>query len=239
MLKELRSRRFGQAQYAVAILLTLAAFDSKPASAGVIAYVYQSGSDVKADLSGSFSSLVGVQNTSLSFPGSLISGGEIDPINGSENHLKFGPSGTHSIKTYPFDKTSGPTLGWGTSPNYSASFPATNYVLNGLGTNGHFSFSDIGFIKDIKISASYINGTPITATATWANKTMASLFLDNPGTFVYTNQGGSETFTMVIGSAPPGGGGAAVPEPSSLAIASVLGLIGWRRARRKRTQASS
>lgn len=80
----------------------------------------------------------------------------------------------------------------------------------------------------------YVSGDPLNGTSTYAGATFASLGL-TPGTYVWTWGSGAnaDSFTLQIGPA-------VVPEPSTLALAGIGGIVlaGYgRRLRRRRADA--
>jgi uncharacterized membrane protein YdjX (TVP38/TMEM64 family) len=88
-------------------------------------------------------------------------------------------------------------------------------------------------VKAFAIQDNYVDGTAIGGVMRFTGASLASLFLTNPGTFVYTFAGSLNTssVTVNIGSAPP----AAVPEPASLILLSSIGLVGGYRVYRRKS----
>jgi hypothetical protein len=95
-------------------------------------------------------------------------------------------------------------------------------VFASSGSGDMFGLSgDLGFVF---VPHGYVSGASLSATDTYANQTFSSLGL-TPGIYNYTLP--SDTLTVEIG--------AAVPEPSTLALAGIGGLVlagyAWRRRR--------
>lgn len=222
-------RRFDRSAILIAILFTCGLFQFRSASAGVIVTFAEVGNDVTATLSGSFASL----------PSSFYS------VNGwNEQPIVRGGSDTRNIvnitdgaiKDYRWYSVAvpDPFYFWGNGPAITTQ--ASSQTING---NGHLLFDNNREFSDrpvLLIQKDYVVGTPFNSSLTFAGATLSSLGLNNPGTYTYDLFDSNETFSVVVSTS--GGGGAAVPEPSSLAIASVLGLIGWQRSRRKSKQAN-
>jgi hypothetical protein len=83
----------------------------------------------------------------------------------------------------------------------------------------------------IGVPAGYVSGTTLSATDTYASQTFASLGL-TPGTYQYTWGTGAHADSLTVQIGP-----AAVPEPSTLALAGLGALIGagaWYRRRATR-----
>ncbi|APW60977.1 PEP-CTERM sorting domain-containing protein [Paludisphaera borealis] len=103
---------------------------------------------------------------------------------------------------------------------------ASSYTGDALDLNGGDGF--------IGLPPGYVSGAPISLSMTFASQTLATLGA-TPGTYTWTlspggNNGGTitDTITLQVGA------GAAVPEPSTLAMLSAgclgLALRRWRRA---------
>ena len=184
------------------------------ASAGVIISVAESGSNVVATLSGSLTNLGG---GTINVPGTATSNAAFFVQLGGVDTFAASNAGTYGTTSY---SASGPTSAWGPATAFtnasSFNLTGTNYFT--LSPGGNFVLGPYNF------------GDPITATLTFNNKTLASIGLTNPASYVYTvGSGTTDTVTFNFGS----GGGAAVPEPSSLAVVSIAAAAAAIRARRK------
>lgn len=197
------------------------------ASAGVIINVAESGSNVVATLSGNLQNLGGgtLQAPPLNPVAAL---GAIYVNLGGTDTFVVQSAGSYETTSYNLSSTAS---GWGTL----AFTTANNFSLSGT---SYFSFNNSSFGGSggapggQLVLGSYNFGDPIDATLTFNNKTLATMGLLNPGSYVYTVGSGpnTDTITFNIGG---GGGGAAVPEPSSLAICSIAAAAAAIRARRK------
>lgn len=92
----------------------------------------------------------------------------------------------------------------------------------GLLTASSGSGNRVGIDQDsgeLFVPASYVSGSTLSSSATWDNKTFASLGV-TPGTYVWSWGSGAnaDNFTLHIGAA-------AVPEPASLTVLA-MGLVG-------------
>lgn len=197
------------------------------ARAAVVINFSEVGSDIVVTFSGSLSNL-SPDSFSSDIADNFFSQA------GSGNTLGISNTGgTRQI--YAMTRTSGPSSTW------SASSSFVYELINNVNLSG---LSKISMSANAATGGGSINligytaGGTITGQGTLQNNTLAGLQLPTSFTeFVYTLNNGGDTVTVQFGS-PSGGGGGAVPEPTSLAIFG-LGAIGAAiRARRFRVQAT-
>jgi hypothetical protein len=74
----------------------------------------------------------------------------------------------------------------------------------------------------------YISGNPLAATNTWAGQSFSSLGL-TPGTYTWTWGSGATADFLTVQVGP-----VAVPEPSTLSLAGIAGVVGLAYAARRR-----
>lgn len=192
--------------------ITLVGF-VETATAGVIINVAESNGNVVATVSGSLAYLgLGTVNAPINTSGGA--GIAVD-FNGSDVLSAVTP-GTYSTTSYAM---TGPALAWGNSPSFA--FTTNNFSLTGT----NFFLFYTGQSIDI---GTYNFGDPINATMTFENTTLVTLGLVNLGTYNYTVGSGLDIDTIRVNI-----GGAAVPEPSSLAVVSIGAVAAAIRARRK------
>lgn len=221
-------RRFDRSAILIAILFTCGLFQFRSASAGVIVTFAEAGNNVTATLSGSFASLPFSYSVNGYSEQPIVRGGS-----DTRNIVNVTDGTLQDYRLYNV-AVPDPFYFWGNGPAITTQ--ASSQTING---NGHLLFDNYREFSDrpvLLISKDYVLGTEFTSSLTFASATLSSLGLNNPGTYTYTLFDSNETFSVVVSTS--GGGGAAVPEPSSLAVASVLGLIGWQRSRRKGKQAN-
>jgi hypothetical protein len=197
----------------VAIMVGLIA---KSVGAAVVVNISEVGTDVQLTVSGSLSQ--------MPWGGSGSGGGSITTaILSSDSHPTYGGNGMllqNGVQDYfiyaSYSRSS--DVIWGDFYH-----TATSSTMTGL------SYFSVDF-RGIQIDKSYVFGSAISATATFSNKTLATLGITNPGTYVYTygNASFNDTVTFNIGSSGSGGGGGGgeVPEPASMAIFG-LGALGF------------
>lgn len=209
--------RFVSSWFRAAGAACLGLYMAGSASAAVIVNITEVGSDVQLTLSGSF--------TSLTIAGSGSGGQTSQVALGSFsgfglNYIDLAGGSNPNYYGYSLYSKSSNTY-WG---NFSAT--ADSQTISGF---NYLSISTTG----LSLDKSYGFGSALSASAIFSNKSIASLGITNPGTYVYTygNSTTNDTVTFNIGSSPSGGG--AVPEPTSMAIFG-LGALGFAyRARRK------
>jgi hypothetical protein len=199
------------------------------ASAAVIVNVSQSGNDVVISFSGSLANLgTPVSAGSLNSPSKstvFISSGQSPSLGEYQSDL-FRAIQPGIIGFRLFEKVSGSATSWGPGGTQTS----TETFTDNLQTSGINMF--IAGSEWLAIPQSYTYGSTFTGSATFYNKTLATMGVTNLGSFVYTYGSGANTDTVTfnIGS---GGGGGEVPEPTSMAIFG-LGALGMAyRARRK------
>jgi hypothetical protein len=185
--------------------------------------LYEIGSDVVADVTGNFnySSLVPQETgTSTMFPYSAANSGDISggPTTAGVSWVNWRLINTNGY-SQPFW---GDGLPAGTSPSIATSAvgPLFRIIGNPTATPGEDA--------RIRLPATYVSGSPLDGTVTWANKTLAQLGLQSSGTWTFDSVAdGLPEVTLRIN---------AVPEPATIGLASIgaglCGLIGWRRMRR-------
>ncbi len=141
-------------------------------------YIYQSGTDVVASGSGA------INTAGISLFGNT--GNFIPDTQPSVARILVGPG----ISTQ-WQGISGPTSFGPGGQAFATSVTGT--VVGIVGVNG-----------SIRLPQGYVSGTPMQATGTWSNRTLASLGLTN-GTYTYTWGAGAnaDSLTLRIGAAPP------------------------------------
>lgn len=210
--------RFVSSWFRAAGAACLGLYMAGSASAAVIVNITEVGSDVQLTLSGSFTSLT----TAGSGSGGTTSRVALSSFSGSfgRNDIYLAGGSRPDYYDYSLYSKSSNTY-WGNvaATADSQTISGFNYLV--ISTSG------------LKLDKSYGFGSALSASAIFSNKSIASLGITNPGTYVYTygNSTTNDTVTFNIGSSPSGGG--AVPEPTSMAIFG-LGALGFAyRARRK------
>lgn len=179
------------------LALALLAFSSLSSRAELIINIYQSGSDVIAEVSGS------VIYAPLGAGSAQII--DMTTIIPQDNFLSFGPQGGAgpfyqiNISSYP-----DPTFGNGFESRATSVSGNTDLLL---------------WPGYLLLPMSYNLGTPISVTATFAGKTIAAMGM-NEGIYRYEwedDDSNIDGATLNIG-----GGPAAVPEPGTWAAAALL-----------------
>jgi hypothetical protein len=196
------------------------------ARAAVVINFSEVGSNISVTLSGSLSNLSPLSNNS-----DVIANYAFQSGGGNV----FSISTTGGIQQiYTMTRTSGPSTPWSSATSFFETL--SNVTLSGLSKFGILANGSTGTGQMNLIG--YNAGDTITGQSLIVGKTLAGLQLPTSFTeFVYTLDNGGDTVTVQFGS-PSGGGGGAVPEPTSLAIFG-LGAIGAAiRARRFRVQAT-
>jgi PEP-CTERM motif len=146
-----------------------------------------------------------VNLTGLTFNGSILSAAGVTPIFGNVTFGEAGPTSGDDYGPLMGPSSFGPGIG-----NIPTSSSGDTFgVVNGDGS--------------VRVPGGYTSGTPLTGTDTFANSTISGLGLIL-GMYNYTLP--NDTITVIIG--------VAVPEPSTLALASIGALAGlgvWARQR--------
>jgi hypothetical protein len=178
------------------LALALLAFSSLSSRAELIINIYESGSDVIADVSGSV--IYAGPGTGSSFAP------DVTAIVPQGNILSFNPLGgagsfiQRSTSLYP-----NPTFGNG----------GTSIATSVSGNTDFFLYP--GFFL---LPADYVLGTPISVTATFADTTISAMGM-NPGIYYYKWDDGPNLDGATLNI---GGGPAPVPEPGTWAAAALL-----------------
>jgi hypothetical protein len=114
----------------------------------------------------------------------------------------------------------------------------TSFVGSGTSFQANFGEGDIfgvaGFGHQIYAPQGYVSGSSLMADDTFSFTTLAALGL-TPGTYTYTWGTDAHADSLVLNIGSP----SAVPEPSSLAMCGLAGLIGASYAWRRRQRAPS
>lgn len=194
---EISMRNVGLELLAAGTLLIVCSITAIPAQAGYTVTLTQQGSDVVASGSGA------IDLTGLRFAFNSTSWASMDP---SVGLITTGsPFGT---ATSFFQGFTGP-IGFGGGHLTSAN--------SGSGD----SVEMVAAYDELYVPQGYVSGTPLSDTSTYINQTFASLGVTQGGYYWFWGTGPNQNFTLNVG-AP----GAAVPEPSSLALlaAAVAGF---------------
>lgn len=118
-------------------------------------------------------------------------------------------------------------VGATTSENYYGAFSSS---ASAFGTGGFTdatsgSGTTVIISGGLYVAASYVSGTEMSATSTWANTTLSALGLAD-GTYTWTLPS-DDTLTVVIGETTP------VPEPASIALLGIPAAFTVLRRRRR------
>jgi len=216
---------------AAAVLACPLAGLAAEARAAIVIDIYQNGSGVRADLSGSFNTGIAPTGTTAFDGDNAVRGG-----NNTTNGLFFqnNAQGVYTANIWTGTVTSTP----GGVDRYGANAASFTYATAGLFSG--FTSLQLRWFKDVTgtfpnfyVDNSYTGGA-VSGTMTFASTTMAALGLDNYGSFVFTfGSGTTDTVTVNLLLAPPGPGpGPGVPLPGAAGLAAV-GLAGLSRRRRR------
>ncbi len=173
--------------------------------------IFESGSDVVVQASGSLA-LSGFNPTATSyFPGQVLSS--------SFGQVVTGPNQTSVLGFYSI---SGPTTFAGTAAlnrfNTTTSSTGIHFALDGVNSK-------------IQVDPAYVSGSAISSSATFQGKTLAGLGFTTPGLIgTWTLTSGGDTILVVVG--PPGSAAAAAPGPLPLFGAGAA--FAWSRRLRRR-----
>lgn len=177
-------------------------------------YLYESGGDVIATGSGT------LIPDDLTDAGSVYQPLFVDPGSGI---ILSGP--TDSTQLDVFSGITGPTSFGSVGPTSASSSSGDPVGLAG----SH---------SELAVPAGYVSGSRLSSRATWNGATLASLGAES-GTHTWTwgDGEGADSFTLIVGTAPPTLPPVTVPtlsEWSLLGLSAMLGLFGIARARRGR-----
>ena len=236
--KMIRHRKGSLRLLSCAVLLSGVLGLCGTADAGVVVDIAQVGGDVVISFSGSFLRPDSASTSFSSGMGGAVAGGSGSSIT-YPNVVGARTGGVtlenRNIQQYTngvLTSSPGGALSWGsavvTSETYATSMDTP---LTGIDSFVFINYSS--GVKAFAIQDNYVDGTAIGGVMRFTGASLASLFLTNPGTFVYTFAGSLNTssVTVNIGSAPP----AAVPEPASLILLSSIGLVGGYRVYRRKS----
>lgn len=170
--------RFPQRGFARCIAFATLLASAAAAHAAHTLYVYQSGPDVIAQGSGP------INTAGITLFGNT--GNYIPDVQPNVGRIAIGTT----ISTQ-WQGISGPTT-FGTGARTSTSSVTGDFV--GI----------VGVNSSIRLPDGYVSGTPLQNSARWSGQTLASLGV-TVGTYTYTWGSGptSDSYTLVIGSAPP------------------------------------
>lgn len=183
------------------------------AGAALLINIYNNGSDVQLDASGSFNYLP---------TGNIYFGGVATYVNPQLGVVGLFPNSYTQLKSYSLIS----------SP---ANFGTLGYAYPDLdiATDWNFNLSKTAIV----LPSNYTAGTSVSGAATFTGNTIGSLGM-TAGTYYYTWGDGvnTDTATLVISASPPGPGPSPVPEPGTWAAAAMLlggaGFAGWRKRRK-------
>lgn len=164
-----------------------------------------------------------------------VGGNVVATLSGAINSLPGAPTASGNLGSFSGVRPSGPTMAFGLSQYPGVSLVAVNYytatsVPNNFGTGTNLlqatsstapttmMFRNLSS-NNIMIDQTYVLGTAVTGTMTWASQTLSSMGV-TPGTYVWGWTGDSVTLNVV-------------PEPSALSLL-VAGFGGLAILRRRR-----
>lgn len=178
--------------------------------AQITVYIYESGSDVLVQGSGS------INTSSLTTDGTV---GVVPAINTNPVTFFLGPSGISQTDSYRVSLTGPATVGPGfvvTTPN--------------AGTGDFFGLYRAGSADAFYLNTGYTSGSSLFATNTYLNKTIANLGLTvGDYTWTWGSGGDAGSWTVRVGTAPP------IPEASHYALVASLAALAagaWGKSRR-------
>jgi hypothetical protein len=166
--------------------------------AGFVVNMTESGGDVVATGSGT------LDTQSFSSPGFTGTSSILGPQSGTAI-FGTGQSDVFGQNAEVYSPISGPS-----------SFGLGNSALASSATG---DFVGVAIESNLLVPLGYVSGTLLNSTSTWAGQTFSSLGL-TPGTYTWTWGSGSDAdfFTMNIGAS-------SVPEPSSLPLLGIGGVL--------------
>ena len=151
------------------------------ASAAVTAYIYQSGANVNATLSGT------INTTGLTSAGTGVVA--VSPgLTAFVGLLSFG--GTQNYSSY-------------TGMVGPANFGPGGATFNATSASGSAVLME-GITPVLRLPAGYISGTSLASSMTWTGQALAGMGVTN-GTYTWTWGAGAtaDSFTLIVGTAPP------------------------------------
>jgi hypothetical protein len=225
--KQTMGRSLWNRTAAIAAACVVAGSVTSAASAAIVINIQQVGSDVVADLSGSFNTLTAGSSTNTNLgPNYSIRGGD---KSNAANIITFAGSDPSALSAVRFDGTltSSPSsaTAWGT---VAGTFKSTTTQTTLTGPS-RFWFDWTGGLTPtprVHFGGAFFNGA-VSGSMTFLNETMETLALTNYGSFVYTF-GGNQTVTVNLINPTP-----VVIPGAGLAGLATLGLAGLARRRRR------
>ncbi|MDR3620682.1 MAG: PEP-CTERM sorting domain-containing protein [Paludisphaera borealis] len=188
-----------------AAVLGLVGIGSGRARAAIVLTMTQSGSDVVMSGGGTANLASFVFSFNISQKALIVP---------DARGIVTGPTGV--VSTTVHDYISGP-----------ATFGTGGLSLATSGTGDRFGISPLSSDFGLVTPFGYVSGSPLSATTTFANQTFDSLGV-TPGSYVWTWGSGADADSLTLNIVS-----AAVPEPSSLAMAGVAGLVALGLASRR------
>ena len=209
---------------AIAAACVVAGSVTSAASAAIVINIQQVGSNVVADISGSFDTSVDGQGSQSIGSGSYVWGG-----GPNTNGVYFDGVGTGSLGGFSWNGTVSSTPAgqtrWGSGAQSLTGATSTS-SLTGF-DRLWITWDHTNLVPTVRINDDYVSNTAISGSLTFANQTMVSLGLDNFGSYVFsfgTTTTDTVTVNLIAPSAIPGAG---------LAGLATLGLAGIVRRRRR------